>query len=1080
MQTSPRLFRALIAIALAVTIVASNAPAGAALLDCGQPLSAGTSPTATDALFVLRTAVGLEACSVFVCDVNATCSVSATDSLRVLQNAVGQEVELACGLGCSIGSAITDVAIDIDLLDTDSISVAGTFDEFPVKGTPGFVILVGDVAHAVPIDDLVESSGGNVLSYSNPDGIGVVDVEIDLVARTFELRLEQVFLSSLPNPFLLQFEFSATTECRVVQLIAPATASNANQRSLEIAPGPAQTMPCVFANPVADPPTLVEPEAALAAGQGAGDTTDVELSIVLTGVDPVPDSVQVRRVLGDGTLDSVPICTMSERPDSALAAVGARAYACGVSLAIHGSTTNELIAHELVHVVTASGTGSAGLSQGEEAISHSIEVVAVPRLGSPGAADLQSTLATASDTWAANLSLAPTQEEAEVDAVKAIRGLDGIRNVTLTPDEIIMETDTGVGCAIPLFDGQSCSSTGGNCAVRCGGSAVGGGLGNQLAGERRDGYMRLNRSAPAEPSALYYRAAVALADDEPTVITNHKIVLWDPDFFGGEVDYIYDAGDPDLYDPSVAGRSVEADRQTLRDLVQKSQCPKFELIEHVGAAGATVDAFRSDATAGGMFVIITHGVIPKQKYLTHRFVSREELTAQSMIQYADDLQSRGLVIQQIDARGDFALAITPAFIRKLPGSFEDTMVWAGACHSGANVYPRQSDAFLAKGASVYYGFTQSVSDQFGRLAGELAFTRVLAERGTSDEAFADVLPKLDPINAYSYRGLTFKPKPPPVLVPEKLRARLVMERAMESVFIGKAELTPQAPVLTGDETAMFTVAIEGTEECTGLIYRWSNTADVGSLDGDGGTDDFDSDEPSAVYTADPSVDGTDTVRVQVIVMEEGEERVLGEAETVVDVTSDCVGCSDSTPPPLAYPGQAVCQQPIELCCTDGLNNDDDDGQDCFDIDCRSNPNCVLEGNFTIRTLTYTNFMGAESFYHYVGAFVDIDSLLGGARYCVQVDQHDVPVPPPFTGQAFPFEPPYEYEIQVGDPCLGTLRFEEQHFCEGWLGDQLSIVTGLAYGAPIGDLQAALDLLAPLQAWTYEARLKTRDEEFCNH
>jgi hypothetical protein len=52
--------------------------------------------TATDALFLLRSSVGLEECLPCVCDVDASGSVSATDALIALQAAVGQPVELTC------------------------------------------------------------------------------------------------------------------------------------------------------------------------------------------------------------------------------------------------------------------------------------------------------------------------------------------------------------------------------------------------------------------------------------------------------------------------------------------------------------------------------------------------------------------------------------------------------------------------------------------------------------------------------------------------------------------------------------------------------------------------------------------------------------------------------------------------------------------------------------------------------------------------------------------------------------------------------------------------------------------------
>ena len=74
--------------------VDANAPV------CGNPISGG-APTASDALFVLRVAVGLSACTpACQCDVDTSGGTTATDALAVLNAAVGLDVTLDCG-SCS-------------------------------------------------------------------------------------------------------------------------------------------------------------------------------------------------------------------------------------------------------------------------------------------------------------------------------------------------------------------------------------------------------------------------------------------------------------------------------------------------------------------------------------------------------------------------------------------------------------------------------------------------------------------------------------------------------------------------------------------------------------------------------------------------------------------------------------------------------------------------------------------------------------------------------------------------------------------------------------------------------------------
>jgi hypothetical protein len=66
------------------------------VLRCGSVAAARIALTASDALFILRTAVGSETCALCVCDVDASDMVTATDALVTLKAAVGQSVSLSC------------------------------------------------------------------------------------------------------------------------------------------------------------------------------------------------------------------------------------------------------------------------------------------------------------------------------------------------------------------------------------------------------------------------------------------------------------------------------------------------------------------------------------------------------------------------------------------------------------------------------------------------------------------------------------------------------------------------------------------------------------------------------------------------------------------------------------------------------------------------------------------------------------------------------------------------------------------------------------------------------------------------
>lgn len=74
--------------------------------DCGQPITTGANPAASDALYVLRAAVGIDSCASAVCDTDGSCVVTAGDALRLLGYVTGQPYELSCDL-CGVTTTST-------------------------------------------------------------------------------------------------------------------------------------------------------------------------------------------------------------------------------------------------------------------------------------------------------------------------------------------------------------------------------------------------------------------------------------------------------------------------------------------------------------------------------------------------------------------------------------------------------------------------------------------------------------------------------------------------------------------------------------------------------------------------------------------------------------------------------------------------------------------------------------------------------------------------------------------------------------------------------------------------------------
>ena len=97
-------------------------PLRAAVGACGMPVSAGTTPTASDALFTLRVAVGLESCPNSVCDVDADCRVTASDALRILRRAVGLPDPFDCAGACTTTVPVTTTTVVAPTTSTSAMA----------------------------------------------------------------------------------------------------------------------------------------------------------------------------------------------------------------------------------------------------------------------------------------------------------------------------------------------------------------------------------------------------------------------------------------------------------------------------------------------------------------------------------------------------------------------------------------------------------------------------------------------------------------------------------------------------------------------------------------------------------------------------------------------------------------------------------------------------------------------------------------------------------------------------------------------------------------------------------------------
>ncbi|MFQ5479556.1 MAG: dockerin type I domain-containing protein, partial [Candidatus Binatia bacterium] len=140
-------FLALSLTALAIVGTATTSPAA-----CGD-YNADGAVTASDALGVLRIAVGTGDCAKALCDVDDNGTISASDALKVLKRAVGQSVDMVCP-----GIAVNDIA---ELPRATSQVVDGNSGSALVFGltVPGAAV-VADNSQGIPLGQVDRDTFG--------------------------------------------------------------------------------------------------------------------------------------------------------------------------------------------------------------------------------------------------------------------------------------------------------------------------------------------------------------------------------------------------------------------------------------------------------------------------------------------------------------------------------------------------------------------------------------------------------------------------------------------------------------------------------------------------------------------------------------------------------------------------------------------------------------------------------------------------------------------------------------------------------------------------------------------------------
>ncbi len=119
-------------LAALVFIGLSSSPIEAQTLPCSQPISAGSSPVASDCLFILQAAVGNVTCTPeCVCAPTGTLPPKATDALLCLNAAVGAPANLNCPCSATTTIASTTTTVTLPPGDDDNDGLQNAGDPCP-------------------------------------------------------------------------------------------------------------------------------------------------------------------------------------------------------------------------------------------------------------------------------------------------------------------------------------------------------------------------------------------------------------------------------------------------------------------------------------------------------------------------------------------------------------------------------------------------------------------------------------------------------------------------------------------------------------------------------------------------------------------------------------------------------------------------------------------------------------------------------------------------------------------------------------------------------------------------------------
>lgn len=163
----------------------------------------------------------------------------------------------------------------------------------------------------------------------------------------------------------------------------------------------------------------------------------------------------------------------------------------------------------------------------------------------------------------------------------------------------------------------------------------------------------------------------------------------------------------------------------INTIYTESDCPKYN-VDYLKNTDANLQALRTLGSYGTI-VIHTHGGVDKNNNVIFLTGDEVDYTLDEILEWV-----LGNVMP-IPHLGKSLWAVKPSFISMNNQSYPNSIVYNGSCESAKN--NTMSNAFLTKGANVYFGFSETVKSVFDRDMANALFPKLVNEGKNCGEAF---------------------------------------------------------------------------------------------------------------------------------------------------------------------------------------------------------------------------------------------------------------------------------------------------------------------------------------------------------